>query len=80
FDEGPYGEAEVLATAMVTSVGGLKEAGILAARAGKVRLLSREELAASWNPSTDSRVPVWEVTQHLVKRLDEGGETAAADL
>ncbi|MGH8904414.1 MAG: DUF1156 domain-containing protein, partial [Egibacteraceae bacterium] len=80
FDEGPYGEAEVLAIAMVTSVGGLKEAGILAARAGNVRLLSREELAASWNPSTDSRVPVWEVTQHLVKRLDEGGETAAADL
>lgn len=34
-DEGPCGEAEVLATAMVTSIGRLIEAGILDARAGK---------------------------------------------
>ncbi|MGH8908156.1 MAG: DUF1156 domain-containing protein [Egibacteraceae bacterium] len=80
FDEGPYGDAEVLATAMVTSVGGLQQAGILSSRGGKVRLLGRDELAAAWDPATDSRTPVWEVTQHLIKRLDDGGEQAAADL
>jgi len=81
FSESDYDPAEGLARATNVSVKGLEEAGILVARAGRVRLLSREELSDDWDPSTDSRVPVWEVTQHLVKRVwDKGSEAEAAEL
>jgi len=45
FTEGPFGVAETLSKAKNTSVDGLVSAGILFARAGKVRLLKREELS-----------------------------------
>jgi putative DNA methylase len=80
FADAAFGEAEVLATARNTSVTGLERAGILTARAGKVRLLKRAELAPGWDPATDDRFTVWEACQHLIKRYEEGGETAAADL
>ncbi|MEO8498419.1 MAG: hypothetical protein ABI614_25430 [Planctomycetota bacterium] len=56
------------------------EAGILASRAGKVRLLKREELDAKWNPQTDRRSTIWECTQHLLRRLEADGESGAAEL
>jgi putative DNA methylase len=80
FEEGIYGEAEVLATAKALSVSALDETRILHSRAGKVRLLGRDELAADWNPSTEHRLTVWAVTQHLIRTLDKDGETAAAAL
>jgi len=80
FDEGPFGRAEVLFTATDTSLEGLRRAGIVGARPSKVWLLPPEELPAGWDPTSDTRTPVWEVTMHLLKRLDEGGEMAAADL
>jgi len=80
FDEGPFGEAEVLATATGVAVDGLVREGIVRSVAGKVRLLEREELPDDWDPATDDRLSVWEATQHLVKALEEGGETAAAVL
>jgi putative DNA methylase len=80
FDEGPFGEAEVLATATGVAVDGLVRDGIVRSRAGKVRLLEREELPGDWDPAADDRLSVWEATQHLVKALDEGGESAAAAL
>ncbi len=80
FDEGPYGDAETLSTAKNTSVQGMVQAGILHARAGRVRLLRREELPADWDPATDRRVTVWEVTHHLIRTLEEKGEVAAAEL
>ncbi len=80
FAEGPYGEADVLARAKDTSTGGLEEAGILRARAGKVRLLRRDELDEGWDPAADRRPTVWEATHHLARRLESGGESAAAEL
>ncbi len=80
FDAGPFGEAETLAKARNVSVQGVVEAGILQAAAGKVRLLKRAELPADWDPVTDTRPTVWEAAQHLCKRLDEQGESGAADL
>jgi putative DNA methylase len=80
FEEGPYGEADVLARAKDTSTRGLEEAGILQSRAGKVRLLRREELDAGWDPAADRRPTVWEAAQHLARRLETGGEDAAAEL
>jgi putative DNA methylase len=80
FDEGLYGEAEVLATAKALSVAGLDETNILHSRAGKVRLLRRDELSADWNPTAENRLTVWAVTQHLIRSLDKNGETATATL
>jgi putative DNA methylase len=80
FGEGLYGEAEVLATAKALSISHLAEAGILHSRAGKVRLLRREELPQDWDPSRIDRLTVWEVTQHLIRRLDQKGEKETANL
>jgi putative DNA methylase len=80
FDEGLYGEAEVLATAKALSVSALDETKILHSRAGKVRLLRRDELSADWNPTAEHRLTVWAVTQHLIRSLDKNGETATATL
>ncbi|MEI8042008.1 MAG: hypothetical protein WCL11_11405 [Verrucomicrobiota bacterium] len=77
FNEGAYGTAETLCTAKNTSVSGMVEAGILAAKGGKVRLLKREELQADWNPATDERLTVWEATHHLIRSLDQGEAVAA---
>lgn len=78
--EGPFGDAETLSKAKNTAVNGLVEAGIIVAHAGKVRLVKREELPADWNPATDKRLTAWEVTQHLIHRLDQQGELGASAL
>ncbi len=52
-NEGPFGDAETLSKAKNTSIDGLVRAGILEARAGKVRLLRRDELKP---PSPVSRI------------------------
>ena len=74
-----YGQAETLSTAKNTSVSGMVEAGILAAKGGKVRLLKKEELPADWDPAADSRLTIWESTHYLIRALDQG-EQAAAEL
>jgi len=79
FAEGAYGVAETLCTAKNTSVRGMQDAGILEAKGGKVRLLKKEELDADWNPATDKRLTIWEITHHLIRRLEEG-ESGAAEL
>jgi len=79
-EEGDFGEAETLSKAKNTSVNGLVEAGLVVARARKVRLVKRAELPASWNPASDKRLTIWEVTQHLIHRLDQQGEGEAAKL
>jgi putative DNA methylase len=80
FAEGEYGVAETLSTAKNTSVGGLVEAGIVASKRGKVRLLKADELAPNWNPTTDERLTAWEMVHHLIRALEAGGESAAAAL
>jgi putative DNA methylase len=79
-EEGPFGVAETLSKAKNTSVGGLVEAGFLRAQSGKVRLLRREELDAEWDPATDKRLTMWEITQYLIRKLEQEGESAAAVL
>jgi putative DNA methylase len=80
FDLGQYGDAETLSKAKNTSVQGMVDAGILEAKAGKVRLLKRDELKSDWNPSSDSRMPDWEIAQYLIHELDQKGELGAAEL
>ena len=80
FDEGEYGIAEMLSKAKNTSVAGMVEAGILASKGGTVRLLRPEELPPDWDPTTDPRLTAWEMVHHLVRALEAGGESAAAEL
>lgn len=79
-DEGPYDAANTLSMAKVTSVHGLVDAGFLHSKAGKVRLLKRTELDPNWDPLKDNRLTVWEVTQHLIRALEEHGESGAAEI
>lgn len=80
FAEGEYGVAEQLSKAKNTSVAGLVEAGILSSKAGKVRLLRPDELPADWDPANDPRLTAWEMVHHLIRVLEAGGESAAAEL
>jgi len=80
FNDGPFGVAETLSKAKVTSVPGMVEAGILLSKSGKVRLLRPDELPSDWDPKTDKRLTAWEGVHHLVRVLASGGESAAAEL
>ncbi len=80
FAEGEYGTAETLSKAKNTSVSGMVEAGILASRGGKVRLLKPEELDTGWDPGKDSRLSSWESVHHLVRTLEKEGERSAAGI
>jgi putative DNA methylase len=77
-EEAQYGVAETLSKAKNTSVKGMEDAGVLVLKPGKVRLLKRDELPADWNPAADHRLTVWEVTQHLIHKLEREGESGAA--
>jgi len=78
--EGPFGDAETLSKAMAVSVSGVVEAGIAKSGAGKVSLLQRDEMDAGWDPTTDSRLTMWEVAQHLIRKLESDGESGAGAL
>lgn len=80
FQEGPFGQADVLARAKNTSVDGLAYAGILESGGGKVRLYHWSDLDPGWDPATDKRLAVWEATHHLIERLNVYGEEGAARL
>ncbi len=77
---GPFGEADVLARAKNTSAEGMVRAGVLTAKGGQVTLIPRSEYPSGWDPLADTRFTLWECTQHLIKRHQEGGEAAAAAL
>jgi len=80
WSKGPFGEADVLARAKGTSVDGVVEAGVLESGGGKVRLLNWKEYPADWDPARDDRTPVWEALHHMIRRLNEDGESAAGEL
>ena len=80
FTEGPFGQAEQLSKARNTLTAGLVDAGIVATAGDRVRLLSRDELDADWDPGADRRPTVWEAMQHLLRCLLDDGEPAAAAL
>ena len=79
FREGEFAQADILSKAKNTSIGGLVDAGVVAASRGNVRLFRPEELPVDWDPATDIRLTVWEIVHHLIRALDSG-EVAAAEL
>lgn len=80
WEEGVFGEADVLARAKATSVSGLVDAGVLRSGSGKVQLLRWNDFPADWDPSKDMRIPIWEVLHQLIRALRQGGESAAGKL
>jgi putative DNA methylase len=82
FEEGDFGDAELLSKAKVTSVTGLVEAGIVHSRGRKVRLLRPEELAQDWDPERDRRPTVWGAAHHLLRVYyhEKLGDKATAGL
>lgn len=80
FGEGPFGDAEILSRAKNTAINALSSAGIVKAGAGKTRLLRVDELPTDWDPAADKRPTVWEMVHHLIRVMDTGGETSAAEL
>ena len=82
FDAGDFGDAELLSKAKVTSVSGLQQAGVVASRGGKVRLLRPDELSPEWDPTTNLRTSVWQMTHQLLRRYhhDQAGDAATAAL
>jgi len=77
---GKFGEADVLARAKGTSVDGLKATGVVASGKGDLRLLRWAELPRDWSPESDTRLPVWEALHHLIRALNQGGESAGGAL
>jgi putative DNA methylase len=80
FNDGPFGDAETLSKAKATAVNGLENAGLILLRGGRVRLLRPAELPADWAPEEDSRPTIWKMVHHIVRALEAGGESAAAQL
>jgi len=79
--EGKFGEADVLARARGTTVDGVRDAGVVEAGGGKVRLMKWSEYPGDWSPEADSRTPVWEALHHLIRvHQCGGGESEAAAL
>jgi putative DNA methylase len=78
FEAGEFGQADVLARAKGTSVEGVKEAGVIEAGKGKVRLLAIKELPKKWDPTTDTRTPIWEALHHMCRALAESEGDAGA--
>jgi putative DNA methylase len=69
FKDGIFGEADVLARAKGTSVEGVQEAGVILAKANKVRLFKVSEYPEEWDPKTDKRTPIWEACHHMCRAL-----------
>jgi putative DNA methylase len=79
FNDGDFGQADVLARAKNTSVAGVEAAGLVRAARGKVRLVHWKEYdPGAWNPQADKRPTVWEATHHLIERLNSHGEAGSA--
>lgn len=82
FEWGEAGQANLLANAQATAVNGLVTAGIVQVKGDQVRLFCPEELPSDWDPATDKRLTVWEMTQHLVRVYvhEKKGDAATADI
>ena len=77
WEKAKFGEADTLARAKGTSVDGVKDAGVIEAGGGNVRLLKWKEYPADWNPSLDTRLPVWEALHQLIRAYSSKGDTGA---
>ncbi len=80
WSHGDFGQADVLARGKGTSVAGVADAGVIDSGSGKVRLLRWAEYPGDWDPKTDTRTPIWEAAHHLIRALNQQGESEAGAL
>ena len=80
WETGKFGEADTLARAKGTSVEGVKQAGVVEAGGGSVRLFRWSEYPTHWDPLSDTRLPVWEVLHHMIRVYQTEGDTGAASV
>lgn len=80
FTEGPYGEAETLASARNASIDALNRSGVLTSGGGRVGLIAPADLPDDYDPRTDDRISHWEVVLHLARALDRRGIDEAGRL
>ena len=80
WDAAPFGTADTLARSKGTSVEGVREAGVIASGAGKVRLLRPRDYPADWDVNRDPRVPVWQVLHELIRLHQTEGDAGAGRL
>jgi putative DNA methylase len=78
FEKSNFGDADKLSKAKNTSVNGLVQAGIIQSMSGSVHLIRPDELPSDWNPLTDDRLTVWEMTHHLIRSLKTSEASAAS--
>jgi len=78
--EGRFGDADTLSRAKGTSVSGVAAAGVLESGGGNVRLIKWPDYPTDWDPSTDTRNPIWETLHHLIRSLKHDGESKAGCL
>lgn len=78
--DGRFGEADTLARAKGTSVDGVRQAGVLFASGGVVRLLKWMDYPSDWNAEEDERLPIWEALHHLIRVFKSDGESAAGEV
>lgn len=80
FESGPFGDANTLSQAKNVSIDGLSSEGIVGAKSGKVSLTRRDKLNDEWVPKPNGGTPHWLAMQHLIRRLEDGGEVEAGFL
>ncbi|NMZ24832.1 DUF1156 domain-containing protein [Pseudomonas proteolytica] len=78
--KGDYGVADNLARARGIAVDRVKHAGIVESAAGKVRILTRDELEDDWDPEEDRDLTVWECLQHLIREHEKSGISYMASI
>lgn len=80
WETGKFGEADTLARAKGTSVDGVRQAGVIESGGGNVRLLRWREYDQEWDPTADSRIPIWQVLHQMILAYQTEGDAGAAKI
>jgi putative DNA methylase len=84
YDAGKFGEAEVLLKAKNANLDSLREAGVIDAQRGVVRLIAPRNIAVDGDPIAGGAIrsmPMWAQMMYLMRFLvgDDGSEETTAD-
>jgi putative DNA methylase len=81
YDEGKFGEAQVLLTAKNANLQLLRDSGVVRAERGIVQLIRPSSLERERFDARDRGLPAWSQLMHLIAALnsDDGGLDRAAD-
>lgn len=82
FDEGPFGEADVLARAKGTTVDYVVASEVAESKGGKMRILHYSEYPddRNYDPKEDANLPLWEACHRVIRELEKRNRRAAATL